>query len=107
MSAVEIADNPDTSVLKTGLAAFLPLRRLVATEALLGRKMARQRWASAPYEFLRFGVKQGWACLFGGIAVGLMILNLALLSRQRGACALRLSVPVDARCPGRAARKPA
>ena len=35
--------------------------------------MARRRWTSALYEFLRFGVKQGWACLFGGIAVFLMI----------------------------------
>ena len=35
--------------------------------------MARRRWTSALYEFLRFGAKQGWACLFGGIAVFLMI----------------------------------
>lgn len=35
--------------------------------------MARRRSTSAPYEFLRFGVKQAWACLFGGIAVALMI----------------------------------
>ena len=35
--------------------------------------MARGRWTSALYEFFRFGVKQGWACLFGGIAVFLMI----------------------------------
>src|SRR5258707_3102972 len=35
--------------------------------------MARQRWTAWLYELLRFGVKQGWACLFGGIAVALMI----------------------------------
>ena len=35
--------------------------------------MARRRWTAWLYEFLRFGVKQGWACLFGGIAVALMI----------------------------------
>ncbi len=29
--------------------------------------------ASACYEFLRFGVKQGWACLFGGLLLGLII----------------------------------
>ena len=34
---------------------------------------AARRWTSALYEFLRFGVKQAWACLFGGIAVFLMI----------------------------------
>jgi uncharacterized membrane protein YoaT (DUF817 family) len=37
--------------------------------------MARRRWTAAIYELLRFGVKQGWACLFGGIAVALMILT--------------------------------
>ena len=31
--------------------------------------MAGRRWTSALYEFLRFGLKQAWACLFGGIAV--------------------------------------
>ncbi len=35
--------------------------------------MAHRRWTSALYELLRFGVKQAWACLFGGIAVFLMI----------------------------------
>ena len=35
--------------------------------------MARRRSTSACYEFFRFGVKQAWACLFGGIAVFLMI----------------------------------
>lgn len=35
--------------------------------------MAQRRWTAAVYEFLRFGVKQAWACLFGGIAVALMI----------------------------------
>ena len=35
--------------------------------------MARRPWTAATYEFLRFGVKQGWACLFGGIAVALML----------------------------------
>ncbi len=54
-------------------ANWPPLRRFIAGEARLGRKMARQRWTAAIYEFLRFGMKQGWACLFGGIAVGLMI----------------------------------
>ena len=52
-----------------------PLRYFLAGEALFGRKMARWRWSSALYELLRFGIKQGWACLFGGIAVGLMILT--------------------------------
>jgi hypothetical protein len=35
--------------------------------------MARRSWTSDTYEIFRFGLKQGWACLFGGIAVVLMI----------------------------------
>ncbi len=31
--------------------------------------------AAAGYEFLRFGVKQAWACLFGGLLLGLMIVT--------------------------------
>ena len=36
--------------------------------------MGRRRPATAfLYEFVRFGLKQGWACLFGGAMVGLLI----------------------------------
>jgi uncharacterized membrane protein YoaT (DUF817 family) len=52
-----------------------PLRPFIAGEHRLGLFMARRRWTSRLYEFLRFGVKQGWACLFGGIAVALMLLT--------------------------------
>lgn len=27
----------------------------------------------ALYEFVRFGEKQGWACLFGGLMLGLLL----------------------------------
>ncbi len=49
------------------------LRRFIAGEHRLGLVMAQRRWTAALYEFLRFGIKQAWACLFGGIAVALMI----------------------------------
>ncbi len=61
MSAVEIATT------------WLPLRSLLTSEARLGRVAARRWWTSGIYEFSRFGIKQGWACLFGGLAVALMI----------------------------------
>ena len=32
-------------------------------------------WAAGFYEFLLFGFKQGWACLFGGLLLGLLILT--------------------------------
>lgn len=31
------------------------------------------RWRTAVYEFLRFGVKQAWACLFGGLMCALLL----------------------------------
>lgn len=35
----------------------------------------RGRFATFCYEFLRFGAKQGWACLFGALLLGLAILT--------------------------------
>ena len=66
--------NPDTAKSDTSAAAIWPpLRRFIAGERRLGLLMARRRRTAWPYELLRFGLKEGWACLFGGIAVGLMI----------------------------------
>ena len=66
--------KPDTAKSETSAAAIWPpLRRFIAGERRLGLLMARRRRTAWPYEFLRFGLKQGWACLFGGIAVSLMI----------------------------------
>jgi uncharacterized membrane protein YoaT (DUF817 family) len=66
--------SPDSSARRVSAAVnWPPLRRFIAGEARFGRKMARRRWTAWLYEFLRFGMKQGWACLFGGIAVALMI----------------------------------
>lgn len=69
MSAVDIADSNGPSA--TTIPP--PLRWLFATEVRLGRVAARLTWTSGFYEFFRFGIKQGLACLFGGIAVCLMI----------------------------------
>ncbi|MFN0063316.1 MAG: DUF817 domain-containing protein [Myxococcaceae bacterium] len=49
-------------------------------EALLRVDARMSEWATTPfrrlaYEFLRFGVKQAWACLFGGIMVMLLMLT--------------------------------
>jgi Protein of unknown function (DUF817) len=66
--------KPDIAEPATSAAAIWPpLRPFIARERRLGRYMSRRRWTAAGYEFLRFGIKQGWACLFGGIAVALMI----------------------------------
>lgn len=58
---------------RSAAGIWAPLRPFIAGERRLGRVMARRRGTGWLYEFGRFGVKQGWACLFGGIAVALMI----------------------------------
>ncbi len=68
--------NPKTVILRPSAAGLWPpLRRFIAAEARLGRAMGRRSWTAALYEFMRFGLKQGWASLFGGIAIALMILT--------------------------------
>ena len=48
--------------------------RFVAAEEELSRSLgSKGPWMSGLYEFLRFGIKQGCACLFGGIMVVLLI----------------------------------
>jgi uncharacterized membrane protein YoaT (DUF817 family) len=44
-----------------------------AGERRLGRWAARRRISAFVYEFLRFGCKQAWACLFGGAMVALLL----------------------------------
>lgn len=50
------------------------LAGFVAAERRLGERAQRAgRLAAFAYEFLRFGVKQGWACLFAGLICALLI----------------------------------
>ena len=71
-------------------------------EARLAGKLAgRGRFGVALYEFLRFGAKQAWACLFGGLmraAAGYAL----VVSCGRAAGALRLPDAGRAGHPGRA-----
>jgi uncharacterized membrane protein YoaT (DUF817 family) len=52
---------------------WAPLARFVDGEARLGRWAAQRPATSFIYEFIRFGVKQAWACLFGGAMVALIV----------------------------------
>jgi uncharacterized membrane protein YoaT (DUF817 family) len=56
-------------------AIWAPLRPFIAVEQRLAQAATRKPWTAAIYEFFRFGVKQAWACLFGGITVMLMLLT--------------------------------
>jgi uncharacterized membrane protein YoaT (DUF817 family) len=52
---------------------WAPLSRFVETEARIGAWAERRTATAAVYEFIRFGVKQGWACLFGALLLTLLI----------------------------------
>ncbi len=59
---------------RSAAAAFAPLARFIDTEAAIGRwAMRGGRLRAFGYEFVRFGIKQAWACLFGGLMVALII----------------------------------
>lgn len=62
--------RPDDSAAR----AWPPLARFIAAERRLGaRAVLAGPVAAGCYEFLRFGVKQGWACLFGGLLLALLV----------------------------------
>ncbi|MGO4572861.1 DUF817 domain-containing protein [Microvirga sp. 2TAF3] len=53
-----------------------PIERFIELEERIGRAAAaRGAVASGCYEFLRFGIKEGWACLFGGAMCALLIVT--------------------------------
>ncbi len=59
---------------ESAAAQWPPLARLAGWEAALGQTAtARGPVSAGLYEFLRFGIKQGWACLFGGVLLGLIV----------------------------------
>jgi uncharacterized membrane protein YoaT (DUF817 family) len=51
------------------------LRRFMALERWIATRAAQRIWTQALYEFVRFGVKQAWACLFGALMLGLLIVT--------------------------------
>ena len=59
-----------------------PLRRAVARERRLAQWASRRRSTAFAYEFVRFGVKQAWACLFGGVMLALLLLTHELYPAQ-------------------------
>ena len=51
-----------------------PIARFIALEAGIGEVALRRGPAAvALYEFVRFGLKQAWACLFGGAMLALIV----------------------------------
>jgi uncharacterized membrane protein YoaT (DUF817 family) len=58
---------------KSAAAQWAPLVRFIDADARLGGWAAQRRTTAFIYEFVRFGVKQAWACLFGGAMVALIV----------------------------------
>lgn len=88
--------------------------RFAAIRARLEAFAPRPGWRAWTYEFLLFGFKQGWACLFGGLILALLLgthlfypadaalarydfLTLAALAIQLGMLAFRLETLEEAR----------
>ena len=87
--------------------------RVAAFDALARPWAAKSRWRGYAYEFLLFGLKQAWACLFGGAMLALLVgskllwpahapiarydfLVMAALGLQVGLIALGLEKPKEA-----------
>jgi uncharacterized membrane protein YoaT (DUF817 family) len=54
-------------------ATWAPLARFIEAEARIGAWASRRAGTHFVYEFVRFGIKQGWACLFGALMLALLI----------------------------------
>ena len=50
-----------------------PLQAILEWEQRLASKAGRNPVTTSVYEFIRFGIKQGWACLFGGLMLALLL----------------------------------
>lgn len=65
-----------------------PLARFIAAEQRIGAAAeANGPAAHFAYEFVRFGIKQGWACLFAGLMLALLVAT--HLAYPRGAALAR------------------
>ena len=54
---------------------FDPLNWLHHQRVRLRGRYVKGPLSLAGYEFLAFGIKQGWACLFGGLMLALLMLT--------------------------------
>jgi uncharacterized membrane protein YoaT (DUF817 family) len=58
---------------RSAAANWAPLGRFIAADERIAHWAGKRPATAAFYEFVRFGLKQGWACLFGGAMVALLI----------------------------------
>jgi uncharacterized membrane protein YoaT (DUF817 family) len=65
--------HDNTKMESSGASAWPVLRRFIDAEGRIAARMSRRPATAAVYEFLRFGMKQAWACLFGGLMLSLLL----------------------------------
>jgi uncharacterized membrane protein YoaT (DUF817 family) len=58
---------------RSAAANWAPLARFIALDASIAHSAGKRPLTAFLYEFIRFGLKQAWACLFGGAMVALLI----------------------------------
>src|SRR5271165_3661805 len=59
---------------RSAASQWAPLARLIERERRLGLWAQRRgAFAHFAYEFVRFGIKQGWACLFGALMLAVLL----------------------------------
>ena len=59
--------------LQSAAFTWAALRPFIAAERRLGRLATRRPHTAKLYELMRFGLKQGWACLFGAVMLALLL----------------------------------
>jgi uncharacterized membrane protein YoaT (DUF817 family) len=68
-----MTDTNDAPHRQSAAANWGPLARFIAADERIAHWAGKRPATAFAYEFVRFGLKQGWACLFGGAMVGLLI----------------------------------
>ena len=63
---------------------FDPLNWLHNQRVALRARYVRGPLSLATYEFLAFGIKQGWACLYGGLMLALLLLTYFFYPAEAG-----------------------
>jgi len=73
MQVASVRDDHNRPPPASAATRWAPLSRGIALDARLGAWASRRAETHFAYEFVRFGVKQAWACLFGAIMLALLI----------------------------------
>src|ERR1700730_2364038 len=66
-------DNDEMPGRRSAAANWAPLARFIAADERIAQWAGKRPATAFLYEFVRVWLKQGWACLFGGAMVGLLI----------------------------------